>query len=109
MIFFHSDYTLLYEKKNVINQFYYRFTDVVAKWPGSTHDATVFENSGIKHFLHGNNHGFLLGDSGYALRPYLITPVQNPGTPAENHFNYIHSKTRMVVERAFGVLKSRFR
>ena len=26
----------------------FRFTDVVAKWPGATHDASVFDNSLIK-------------------------------------------------------------
>ena len=52
----------------------HRFTNVNAKWPGSTHDATVFDNSSLKDHLATNKPGWLLGDSGYPLREYLITP-----------------------------------
>ena len=87
----------------------FRFTDVVAKWPGSQHDASTFESCGLKSYLENHEIGWLLGDSGYPLRKYLITPKPNPMTDAENRFNVAHSQTRIVVERAFGVLKSRFR
>ena len=53
--------------------------------------------------------GWLLGDSGYPLRDYLMTSFNTPATPAEERFNNAHTRTRNVVERAFGVLKSRFR
>ncbi|WAR04869.1 HARB1-like protein, partial [Mya arenaria] len=58
-------------------------------WPGSTHDNTIFENCGLKAWVEANN-----------IRPT---------TQQENAFNLAHSRTRMVVERAFGLLKSRFR
>ena len=87
----------------------YRFTDVVAKWPGSQHDATIFENSNVRTHLEGLENSWLLGDSGYPLRKYLITPKLHPVTEAEVRFNTAHSRTRILVERAFGVLKSRFR
>lgn len=38
-----------------------------------------------------------------------MTPVTNPATPAEMAYNRAHIRTRVVVEQAFGVLKSRFR
>jgi len=47
--------------------------------------------------------------SGYPLRRYLITPLGNPVTPQEVAFNRAYSSSRMVIERAFGVMKSRFR
>lgn len=86
-----------------------RFTNLVARWPGSTHDASIFENCGLKRHLDGGNVGHLLGDAGYALKRILITPVLRPATEAEKRFNNSHSSGRMVVERTFGLLKSRFR
>lgn len=53
----------------------------------------------------------LLGDSGYPLRPWLLTPLENepePGTP-EAAFNAAHKTCRASVERCIGVLKGRFR
>jgi len=86
------------------------FTNIVARWPGSVHDARIFSNSTIYHlFESGTVSGILLGDGGYPCLPYLFTPVRNPITAAERRFNAAHVKTRQVVERAFGVLKQRFR
>ncbi|XP_062616179.1 uncharacterized protein LOC134277900, partial [Saccostrea cucullata] len=42
------------------------------------------------------------------LRKWLLTPFVNPRTPQEQRYNNAHSTTRNTVERAFGVLKSRF-
>ncbi|KAK0146660.1 Protein kinase C alpha type [Merluccius polli] len=53
--------------------------------------------------------GWLIGDSGYALRPWLLTPLANPLTVREQRYNNIHARTRSVVERAIGQLKSRWR
>lgn len=49
------------------------------------------------------------GDSGYPLEPWLLTPFLSPSTPEEVGYNNAHAKTRNVVERCFGVMKSRFR
>ena len=49
------------------------------------------------------------GDSGYPGTTYLLTPIANPQTPAEVEYNRCHTGTRVIVERAFGLLKSRFR
>ena len=55
------------------------------------------------------NDGWLLGDSAYALKKYMMTPKLSPSNAAEESYNAAHSKTRVVVERALGVCKSRFR
>lgn len=79
--------------------------------PGSTHDSFVWANSAICQVAEEGGFGdsWLLGDSGYPLRPYLITPVQHPATIAEERFNQAHGRTRSTVERAIGLWKQRFR
>ncbi|XP_054167338.1 putative nuclease HARBI1 [Oppia nitens] len=86
------------------------FIDIVAKYPGRTHDAFIWQNSGLRRQLQQRpNIGWLLGDSGYPLEPQLMTPLSEPRTPAQIRYNTAHMSTRNVVERAFGVLKMRFR
>ncbi|KAL2080618.1 hypothetical protein ACEWY4_024411 [Coilia grayii] len=88
-----------------------RFTDVVAKWPGSTHDSFMWANCGLRQVAEDGGFGgcWLLGDSGYPLRPFLLTPFLQANTPAEVQYNIAHSRSRTVVERAIGVWKQRFR
>lgn len=88
-----------------------KFLNLVAKWPGSSHDAFVFSNSVLcQMFENGNiNRGCLVGDSAYPLKNHLLTPVLNPSNPHEEAYNDAHAKTRAPIERAFGVLKMRFR
>jgi len=60
------------------------FLNIVAKWYGSAHDARVFENSNLFSDLEdGTAPGILLGDSGYALSPFLLTPYRKPITVAQ--------------------------
>ncbi|OWZ00228.1 hypothetical protein PHMEG_00028632 [Phytophthora megakarya] len=56
----------------------------------------------------------MIADAGYAIRPWLMTPYPETFDGAyrdtkTRRFNFAHSSTRMVVERAFGVVKERFR
>ncbi|CAI6353257.1 unnamed protein product [Macrosiphum euphorbiae] len=81
----------------------------VARWPGSCHDQTIFDNSLIKHkFETGLIKGYLLGDGGYEVKPYLMTPLLAPRTQSEQLYDESHIRTRNVIERCFGVLKRRF-
>ena len=84
-------------------------TNIVARWPGSTHDSRIFENSNIADKLRdGVLFGILLGDSGYACRAYLLTPILKPKNAGEVRYNTAHRRTRCVIERCFGLLKRRF-
>ena len=47
-------------------------------------------------------------ESGYACSPYLMTPYHNPINIAQRRFNRAEKSTRSSIERAFGILKSRF-
>jgi hypothetical protein len=87
-----------------------KFIDVVARWPGSVHDSTIFDDSRIRMRLENNEfpNCYLLGDSGYACKRYLLTPLLVVNNRAEQRYNTAHKTTRNVVERSFGVLKRRF-
>lgn len=90
----------------------YIFTDVVGRWPGSTHDSHIYKTCGLYNYIHSDlfpSNSYLLGDSGYPLEPCLLTPVLSPNTPQEMKYNEFHKKTRKIIEMAFGILKSRFR
>lgn len=89
------------------------FTNVVAKWHGSTHDSAVFNASMLNIHLESGSggEGWLLGDRGYALTPTMMTPFHpdKMTSNAERKYQKAHTKTRNVIERSFGVLKQRFR
>lgn len=86
-----------------------KFISFVTGWPGSTHDNRIFNNSRIcLQFERGERKGVLVGDSGYACRPFLMTPLVNPTTEAEEAYNASHILARNVVERTFGCWKKKF-
>lgn len=84
--------------------------DIVASWPGSSHDSQIFNSSLVRaRFESGEmDDGLLLGGGGYGVRPYIITPLQNPETRCERLFNESQIRTRNVVERMYRVWKRRF-
>nr|CAI5821854.1 unnamed protein product [Callosobruchus analis] len=86
------------------------FQDVVCRWPGSTHDSHIFANSNVgARFEHGEMDEYVpVGDSGYANKNYLITPLHNPVTRQEQLFNELQIRTRNCIERKFGQWKRRF-
>ncbi len=87
-----------------------KFTNIVARWQGSAHDSTIFNNSTCcANFENRRYHQYLLlGDAGYPCRNYLMTPLNAPRTASEHLYNEAHVRTRNVIERVFGVWKRRF-
>ena len=92
-------------------------TNIVARWPGTTHDSHIFNWSTIKTIVEtGRNPPYgvlparakLLGDAGYACTPYLLTPLRSPRTAEERRYNKAHSSTRTAVEHLFGIWKRGF-
>ncbi|CAG4939160.1 unnamed protein product [Colias eurytheme] len=84
--------------------------NIVARWPGGSHDSHIFDSSNIKGRMEDGEFGdmWLLGDRGYALRSFLLTPLANPTTAGEHMYNESQIRTRNVVERTFGCWKRRF-
>ncbi|KAJ1209060.1 hypothetical protein NDU88_004439 [Pleurodeles waltl] len=84
---------------------------VNAMFRGSVHDAYIMWNSSIPYVMGQlqRHRVWLLGDSGYPNLSWLLTPVRNPRTRAEERYNDAHGRTRRVIERTFGLLKARFR
>ncbi|KAL5019964.1 hypothetical protein ScPMuIL_002856 [Solemya velum] len=89
----------------------YRIIDIVAKWPSSTHDSRILNESGLRqlfenHLIPVQTH--LLGDSGYASHRWLLTPFLRPELGPQTNYNRAHRRTRSLVERGIGQLKRRF-
>ncbi|XP_067646055.1 putative nuclease HARBI1 [Eurosta solidaginis] len=88
---------------------------VNGKFGGASHDSHIWNLSAEREYLrtayeNGDTGQRILGDSGYPLEPWLLTPYRNSAEDSdENFFNQKHSKGRSLIERVFGVLKGRFR
>lgn len=86
----------------------YQFLEITAQWPGSVHDSRIFRNSFLfGSLLDAKWHGYLVGDSGYRLYDFLLTPYQNP-EGRQRVFNRELSRARVRIEQTFGILKRRF-
>ncbi|XP_031750454.1 putative nuclease HARBI1 [Xenopus tropicalis] len=88
-----------------------RIMSVRSGFPGSVHDAHILRQSALyERFTQGEMpRGWLVGDAGYGVLPWLMTPIRFPRTPAQRRYNRAHRKTHKVTQRLFGALKSRFR
>jgi hypothetical protein len=92
------------------------FLDIFVGWPGSVHDSRVLKNSPLFDRKENNQAAMfpknthLLGDSAYGLSTWLSTPFKDHGnsTQTQRRYNYVHSSTRMAIERTFGTLKGCF-
>ena len=101
------------------------FTDIHVGYPGRVHDAHVLSNSELfakgergdlferrQKVIQGTTVPVLvIGGPAYPLRPWLMKPYINTGSlcTSQRNFNYQLSKTRVIVEHAFGRLKGRWR
>jgi hypothetical protein len=84
--------------------------NIFAEYPGPSHDSFIWRNSAVRDGLAAGNfpEGWLIGDSGYPQEPWLMTPVSNITSVPEQLYNSVRISTRNTVERANGVLKSRW-
>ena len=81
-------------------------------WQDSLGQCTMPESWGIVLFAAFERNGppldGLLGNSGYMIRPWLLTYVQCPTTGPQRRYNFAHSSTRTTVQRSIGMAKQRW-
>ncbi|XP_072155801.1 putative nuclease HARBI1 [Bemisia tabaci] len=84
--------------------------DIVCRWPGASHDQTIFNGSSVEQRFEQGDFGTdaIVGDTGYETRSYILTPVTNPNSEAAQLYNESIVRTRQSIERLFGVWKRRF-
>ncbi|XP_015120747.1 putative nuclease HARBI1 [Diachasma alloeum] len=93
----------------------FKILNVNARYPGSANDCAIWNDSNIQPLmrrLHNYNgeRFYLLGDAGYPLRPWLMTPFKDPlDDSPEAAFNRVFCCARSIIERVNGILKMRFR
>lgn len=83
--------------------------------PGRVHDARAFGNSPLfQNIMHHNlipEGHHLIGDTAYPLSEFLLTPFKDIGhlTYEQIRYNIRLSSIRSIIERAFALLKGKFR
>jgi hypothetical protein len=98
-----------------------KFTVIVTGWPGSMKESSILHNSGLFKLcekgerLSGSKlkvsdgseiEKYLIGDSGYPLLPWLLTPYQEKDlTESSAKFNIRHSSVRTVALRTLAKFK----
>ena len=82
-----------------------------AKYPGSAHDAYIYQMSGLSNFLTnaGYESSIILGDSAFPLENHFLVHYLDPQNKDEERFNKVFRIVRCSVERALGVWKARWR
>ncbi|XP_067636049.1 putative nuclease HARBI1 [Eurosta solidaginis] len=94
----------------------YKILAINCQYGGAAHDSFVWRHSDQRRVLqerfeiNRRSNAWLLGDSGYPLEPWCITPYRNPADgSSESAFKDVHSKARCIIERTIGIFKGRWR
>ncbi|XP_041065202.1 putative nuclease HARBI1 [Carcharodon carcharias] len=99
--FYSLSVKLIYDHKKQILQ-------VCARYPGSNHDAYVFQHSQMPQSFMPRPHirELIKGDSGYPFHTWVMVLVRNP--VRQKRVNAIQGTTRNIIEPIISLLKMRF-
>ncbi|KMQ91639.1 nuclease harbi1 [Lasius niger] len=94
-----------------------RFLNCFAGFAGSVEDRRIFRNSDLWKEVGRNrapyfvDQDYVIGDKAYPCLPWLIPPFPNLSqlTQAQKTFNTAVASMRQIIERAFALLKGRWR
>ncbi|XP_068135955.1 putative nuclease HARBI1 [Hyperolius riggenbachi] len=88
-----------------------RILSLFSAFPGSSQNSSILRQSSVyEGFENGRlSGGWLLGGPVYACRPWLLTPVLEPQTPAEKAYNEAHAKSIAVIDNTFRMLKTHYK
>ncbi|KAJ8930821.1 hypothetical protein NQ314_016353 [Rhamnusium bicolor] len=94
-----------------------KFINISVGHPGRMHDARVFRRSSLYQsiineddpLIRPENH--IIGDCAYPLLQEVLTPFRNTGhlTNGQIRYNTRFSSIRSIIERAFGLLKGKWK
>ncbi|XP_059610274.1 putative nuclease HARBI1 [Phlebotomus argentipes] len=92
-----------------------RITNVNPRFPGKAHNSRIWNSSKIKTIMEevhkvNPNQFHLIGDSAYALRPWMLTPIEGAaeGSP-ESEYSECQMEVHSAIKRVNGLLKKSFR
>ncbi|XP_032668363.1 protein ALP1-like [Odontomachus brunneus] len=91
------------------------FLDCFAGYPGSVGDYRIFRNSDIYKEVRRNippffpKDEYIIGDKAYPVLTWCIPPFRDNERLTQKKFNLVISQKRQTIERAFALLKGRFR
>lgn len=93
-----------------------KFSDCFAGFPSSVSDVRIFQNSNIFEIMNESPSSlfsqgdYILGDEAYPDTSFCVPPfIERRNFGEHKKFNYLHARTRQIVERSFSLLFGRFR
>lgn len=100
-----------------ISSYDLKFLDCFCGYPSLVSDSRIFRNSDIYKLMTESPDSlfspneYILGDKAYPSTKFCVPPYVERGNFQRQHrqFNYLHAKTRQVVERSFSLLFGRGR
>lgn len=115
-IFLYQSQTLFFVILQGICNANKKFVDIFTRFYESVHDVRVWHMSHIKGAIENDpdrycpGGRYILGYSAYHMQYKLLPPYRNNGhrTETVRYYNTVHSKTRVVIENIFALLKGRF-